>query len=167
MIFVAQTWLASFHMGALLCKIIFLRFLLSSKDSFFSASVTWTCKREKNDPLKIVACSRKLNLIHMHHIVTSFHYYTKLRCDQIFSINNFSAILYVLTYMARPLVWVYAQYAEARCYPKIGFFVCVLRRFYTGRKNVLFYAKFFEFEEFPIVPFFNSIQLTNVGSFLH
>ena len=98
----AQTWLASFHMGALLRKIIFLRFLLSSKDSFFSASVTWTCKRQKNDPLKIVACSRKLNLIHMHHIVTSFHYYTKLRCDQIFSINNFSAIS-----LARPLVWDY------------------------------------------------------------
>ena len=146
----AQTWLASFHMGALLCKIIFLRFLLSSKDSFFSASVTWTCKREKNDPLKIVACSRKLNLIHMHHIVTSFHYYTKLRCDQIFSINNFSAILYVLTYMASPLFWVYAQYAEARCYPKKrNFFVC--RRFNKGRKNVfnkncLFYPKFFESE---------------------
>ena len=138
----AQTWLASFHMGALLCKIIFLRFLLSSKDSFFSASVTWTCKREKNDPLKIVACSRKLNLIHMHHIVTSFHYYTKLRCDQIFSINNFSAILYALTYMARPLVWVYAQYAEARCYPKKRIFFCVYAFTQEGKMSLIKIACF-------------------------
>ena len=40
----------------------------------------------------------------------------------------------------------------------------LFRRFYTGRKNFnykksLFYAKFFEFEEFSIVPFFcSSIQ---------
>ena len=44
----------------------------------------------------------------------------------------------------------------------VNFFL--FRRFYTGRKNFtnkkgLFYAKFFEFEEFSIVPFFcSSIQ---------
>ena len=52
------TWLASFHMGALLCKMSFLRFLLSSIDSFFSASVTWTYyeqKRGENDTLEIAS----------------------------------------------------------------------------------------------------------------
>ena len=50
------TWLASFHMGALLCKMSFLRFLFSSIDSFFSASVTWTYyeqKRGENNTLEI------------------------------------------------------------------------------------------------------------------
>ena len=35
------TWLASFHMGALLCKINLLRFLLSRRASFFSISDVW------------------------------------------------------------------------------------------------------------------------------
>ena len=48
----------------------------------------------------------------------------------------------------------------------------MFRRFYTGKKNVcnkncLFYAKFFEFEEFSMVPFFcSSIQPQHTVSFL-
>ena len=47
------TWLASFHIGALLWRISFLFFLfVSNNASFFSASVTWIWK--ENQFLKII-----------------------------------------------------------------------------------------------------------------